>query len=279
MPIYDFSYDFSQTPTANRPETPGQHMPGIQQLSDVIPPANGITIKKSGDTDLVTPRPFQSGSNEDIREHLIPGFRALDACFKEYFGGIKVPTKDSYRHLKWKVTEYDPTIAIWRDDLKNGKAVLPVGSISRTGWKWNDKKYSPPYLPMAVRYTSPRGHQAVLTYRPVPYLIEYVLTVYAEHKRDAEYIMYQICPRFNPLAEFVMNDGLVRGTVTLSGGGCTDVSDKEVSHTEHRLIKYEYAITADAWLPLPQRVVSTVMANVISVKDPAGNSLMTIPNR
>jgi hypothetical protein len=61
----------------------------------------------------------------------------------------------------------------------------------------------------------------------------------------------------------------------MSFGGMSDQSDKEASFDQHRLIKYDFSITAEAWLPLPERLLPTVIGSVLSVKDYGGDSLFT----
>jgi len=284
MPIHEFDIDY--TPAAPYTEIPvvaasvgrgsgaeaggPATLPdGGRQFSHLQAPPIGVRQGKQGRFDV---RGTPSGlAREDIEDFLLPGFRALDEGMKMYWSGMRVPTKDAYRFLRVKVAGADKSVLIWRDELLNGRARLPVGALSRSKEEFNKDKFSPAYHYMRLRYTSTRGNLAVLTYRPTPWLVDYTLSVWAEHKRDAEYVKYQILTRFNPLAEFRMSDGRVQGTLTLRFSGAQDQSDKEASFEQHRLIKYEYTMVAEAWLPLPERVLPTVLGQVVAVKD-ADNS-------
>jgi len=73
--------------------------------------------------------------------------------------------------------------------------------------------------------------------------------------------------RFNPLAEFVMSDGHIQGSVQLRFEGSSDVSEKEVGFDQKAKVRYEFSMTAEAWLPLPEIVVPTILGRVSMVRD------------
>ncbi len=128
---------------------------------------------------------------------------------------------------------------------------------------------------MTARFLSSRGNLVAKVFRPVPFLVDYTLTIWAEHKRDAEHILYQTLTRFNPLAEFRMSDGKIVGNVQLRLGGSQDASDKEAGYDQHANIRYEVTIVAEAWLPLPEKIVPTVLGRVAVTKERAGMILET----
>jgi len=106
--------------------------------------------------------------------------------------------------------------------------------------------------------------------------VDYGLTIWAEHKRDIEYILYQVLNRFHPLAEFRMCDGKLNGNVPLRYGGSSDASDKEAGYDTHAKVRYEISVTAEAWLPLPEEIVKTVLGHVGSFSERVGSILERI---
>lgn len=196
----------------------------------------------------------------EIRDFIEPGFHYLDTGMKHYFSDIRIPTRNSTRFLRTKVSGMRRGIQIWSEQLKHGRVKLPVMAISRGSHQYNPEKFNPPHHHMRRRYLGDKRVQ--LTFRPVPWLVEYTLTIWAETKRDAEYAIHQILTRYNPLAEFVVSDGHIRGTVTLRFGSCNDTSDKEASPEQLAKVKYELATTAEAWLSLPEQVVPTVLGTL-----------------
>jgi hypothetical protein len=55
-----------------------------------------------------------------------------------------------------------------------------------------------------------------------------------------------------------MFDGKLEGNVQLRYGGAQDASDKEAGYDQHANVRYEVTTTAEAWLPLPEKIVPTV---------------------
>ena len=264
MPLYDFNTDFtvkqsnlvSQIPNAVR------DIPGIKQLSHVEDGRNPL----DGNDFLSYP--------SDVEEFLIPGFRSLDDAMKQYWSGIRVPTKDSYRFMRVKIAGGDKSLLIWADDLKEGRARLPLATISRERHEFNAEKFSPPYRHLGYRYLN-TGKSLVAQYkRPVPYNVDYTLTIWAERKRDAEYIQYQALTRFNPLAEFRMSDGRIQGNIQMKFGGSTDASEKETGFDQHANVRYEFSFTAEAWLPLPETITPVVRGQVTTFNEKIGSILL-----
>lgn len=263
MGQYDWSTDFSvQAGAVNT--APNQIPYGLPEIPAVrqISHAEGGRNPFDGSDFLSYP--------SHVEEFLQPGFRSLDDAMKQYWSGIRVPTKDSYRFMRVKISGGDKSLLIWNDDLKEGRARLPLAAISREGAEFNPDKYSPNILPMASRYLSRRGDQAALVYRPTPWLVSYKLTFWAEHKRDAEYILYQTLTRFNPLAEFKMYDGKLQGNIQLRFDSSSDSSDKETGYDQHANVRYELNCTAEAWLPLPEKIVKTVLGRVVNLQESLG---------
>lgn len=251
MAIYDFNTDTSvRLETLQNVSFGLPRQEAVSQLSDVQGGRRGLTGKEYNEY------PYY------VEEYLSPGFRALDEAVKQYWTGIRVPTKDSYRFMRVKVAGGSKSILIWKGDLKDGRTKLPVASLSRTSHEFFKDKFSPSYLPMTHRYLNTEGTLAAKVFRPVPYLVTYELGVWTEHKRDAEYIQYQILTRFNPLAELFMFDGKIKGSVQMKLTSAADSSDKEIGSDTSAKVKYDYSFTCEAWLPLPEVIVPTVAGRV-----------------
>ena len=265
MPVH--SFDLADSPPQSligSPQTRSAQAPseaiGVRQLSHV---QHGRVNIESAVGDL----PY------DVEEFLIPGFRSLDEAMKRYWQGVRVPMKDGYRFMRVKIAGGDKSLMIWNDELVGGRARLPVAALDRTGAEFNPEKYSPASLPMTIRYPSRRGDLAVKVFRPVPYLVDYKMYIWAERKRDADSILYQVLTRFTPLADFRMFDGKLQGTVVVKYDGYSDASDKEVGHDQHANVRYEVSLTAEAWLPLPEQVVPTVLGRVTFIQERLGEIL------
>ena len=210
---------------------------------------------------------------EDVREILPQGFRTMDRGIKNYFSGIRIPTTDDFRMMTVRISGGDKSFLIWRQDLGRGRVTLPVMSINRGAANRYEDKYSPPFHAMRTRFVDKTGSRAANTFRPVPYLIDYTLTIWAEHKKDAELATYQINTRFHPLAEFVVEDEHLKGNVIMRFNGWKDSSDKDVDAETRPNIRYDIDITMEGWLPLPEKLVPTILGKVITMKEITGEFL------
>lgn len=267
MPIYDFTF----APKSNRPLGIGAVPERAPLISPTLP--NQPSEERHGDllaTDLNINRP------EIIKEALERGFHSMDGGMKHYFEQIQVPTKDSFRPLEVRIAGGDKTFLIWTQDLRSGRIKLPVLSINRTAWRRNEQKFSPPYIPMTRKMACTDGSRMVLTYRPWPCLIDYTLSFWTERKRDMEYIMQQILIRFNPLAEFkVQDEGGLVGNVQMRLGECTDNSDIDIGAEDLAKVRYDVNVTIEGWLPLPEKVLPTVLGKVRTLHEQDGKFLET----
>ena len=264
MGLYDFSTNTApiQNAAGAVAQRPDERGIPISQLSDAQGGRSHIYGDKLG-TDPTY-----------VEEFLIPGFRSLDEAMKTYWSGIRVPTKDSYRFMRVKVAGGDKSVLIWRDQLKDGRVKFPVASLNRESYESNPDKFSPPMLYMRRRYTSNRMDRVALVRRPIPFLVKYTLTVWSMWKRDAEYALFQILGRFNPLAEFVMSDDHICGNVQLRFEGSSDASEKEVGFDQQAKTRYEFSMMAEAWLPLPETIVPTILGQIRVFKESVSNDLL-----
>jgi hypothetical protein len=118
--------------------------------------------------------------------------------------------------------------------------------------------------------------RVALIRRPVPFLVKYTLTIWSSWKRDAEYALEQILTRFNPLAEFVMCDQHLQGSVQLRFEGSSDTSEKEAGYDQKAKTRLEFNMTAEAWLPLPELIVPTILGHVNVIKENLTNEALLI---
>lgn len=210
---------------------------------------------------------------EDVRSILPIGFRTMDHGMKTFFSDIQVPTKDEVRPLEVRVSGGDKHFLFLKQDLQSGRIKLPVMGINRTTVTFNPMKFSPPYLPMRRRFATNNGDRMVLTFRPWPALIEYVCSIWTERKRDMEYIIWQIATRFNSLAEFTVEDEFLRGKVQVRFGDIIDNSDIDIAADEFAKVKYDVSMTAEGWLPLPEKIVPTILGKVTALNEFSGQLL------
>lgn len=263
MPIHQF--DFNAPGPANLQNmTPTPRLKsdavGVPEIRPLITMPRGIPDNGKR-TDILFEN-LNVNTPEDVREILPHGFYTMDRGIKNYFSGIRIPTQDGMRMMGVRISGGDKTILVWKQDLKGGRVTLPVMSINRESAEFNVEKFTPAYGPVQKEFVDSDGSRIREIFRPQPYLIDYSLTIWAEHKRDAEYATYQINTRFHPLAEFVIEDEYIRGNVIMKMNGWTDNSDKEADSETRANVRYDISVNMEGWLPLPTKIVPSVLGNV-----------------
>lgn len=235
-------------------------------------PLGNVSAQQEGELLLPLDLPKSQYAHERIQDFMPKGYEALDEAMKNYFSDIRIPNGDQYRFLRVKIAGGDRSVQVWRNELDNGHTRLPVAAIDRTSEQHNPDKFSLPYLPMKVRYLNPQRSRAAKVFRPAPFLVEYAILVWGEHKTDMEAIHAQIATRFTSgMAEFHMSDGHLQGNVQLLYGGMTDSTDKEsTGQDQHTYRRYEYKLTAEAWLPLPEVHMNTILGSVQVLREQEG---------
>jgi len=270
MPVYKFDYDDGQNPQKMVDQ---RSLPRDSQGERTIPRSIAqFPIRDTAPRDDIWFERQNVNLAEEIHESLTPGYRAMDRGIKNYFSGMQVPTKDGSRIMQVRVSGGDKPYLIWAQDLKRGRVSLPVMSIKRESDEFFFPKFSPAHFHhMARRYLDSQATRMELIFRPVPTLINYSLSVWGEHKRDIEYIQYQFKIRFNPAAEFYVEDEHIRGTVFMKCTGMTNAVDDDVPADQRANKRYDFAVTMEGWLPLPTKVVPTILGRVLTLKERIGS--------
>lgn len=280
MTIHEF--EFVDTP---RSMTDQQYTPRSRNKEDQEPRPKQTTLpvaQEAKPRDDIFFERLNVNVAEEIHEILPQGFRTMDRGIKNYFMGMKVPTNDGARLLQVRITGGDKPYLVWAQDLKRGRVRLPIMAIKREDDSHNPMKYSPAHWHyMSKRFLDPSGTRIALAFRPVPSLINYTLSIWAEHKRDLEYVFYQVRTRFNPVAEFLVEDEHIRGSVFMKYNGMTVASDDEVPADQRQNKRYDISVEMEGWLPLPEKVVPSILGRVGSFKEgvskiPTGEVLETI---
>jgi len=259
-------YDFTSRPVKIKDGVVPERAPAISPEPYAADPVEREAKKLY---ELVNRQP------NDVRSILPKGFEALDEGIKLWLSDIVVPSGDGTKRLTVRIAGGDKTFLFWAQNLNTGRIKLPVCSVNRTGWKFNEQKFSPPVVPMSKCFTDRNGTHARLSYRPWPALVDYQLSIWTEWKPDMEYIQYQIVTRMNPLAEIIIEDDNLRGAVQIKFNGATDNTEIDIAADDLSKIRYDIDIQCEAWLPLPDKIVPTVLGHVGTLHEFDGTFLST----
>lgn len=264
MPVHDFQFN------------PKQIAGGAQPQPQPVIPSKLPDQPKTSEPD---PKSFDDANttvSEDVQDFLVPGFRTMDRGVKEFFSNIMIPSKDGARKVAIRTAGGDKTILFWKQDLESGRIKLPVISVNRTGWQFNPNKFSPPWNPAYRSFANRDATRMVRLPREFSVLMNYTLSVWAERKRDIEYIEYQIITRFNPIAEWSVEDEFMRGNIIGTYEGSTDNSDIDIDANQLAKVRYDVNIKIEGWLPLPGKVVPTILGDIKTLHEFDGTFLDVI---
>jgi hypothetical protein len=274
LPIYQFEFDDARNAaklTDQRFEP--KNRDGELEQKPLVPP---LPPKPAQPRDDIWHERQNLNVAEEVDEILPIGYRTMDRSLKNYFSGIPVPTKDGVRLLEVRVSGGDKPYLIWAQDLVRGRVQLPIMSIRRESEESYPDKFSPAhYHYMEKSFVDRQGTRIKLAYRPVPALISYVLSVWAEHKRDLEYINYQIRSRFNPIADYWAEDEHLRGTIVLKYTSMSVAVDDDVPPDTRANKRYDYNISMEGWLPLPSKIVPAILGRVVTLKEEVVNKTVS----
>jgi hypothetical protein len=280
MPLHDFNFDNSPNPLkmTNMKFDPrdGQNLEDRPAIGPII------TDNKSRDDIWFERRNIDI--SQEMHEFSYQGYRTIDRGMKNFFSGIMVPTQDGVRPMQVRISGGDKPYLAWAQDLKYGRVKLPVMSIKREGEEDNPNMFSPAYMPYGKQYVDMEKSKVNLFYRPVPSLLKYSCMLWAEHKRDLEYLLYWIRIRFNPEADFYVEDERIRANVFTKYNGMTVSIDDDVPAEQRANKRYDFSFSTEGWLPLPSKTIPTILGRVTVLRDGEakyynGDVLMSLNDR
>ncbi len=269
MAIYHFNSDPKTTYPA--PQDHKESAPAV--------PFRPFNIPDKSKQTRITFDDLNVNIQEEVSGVNLPGFYTIDKGMKDFFSNIVIPTKDSTKKVEARIAGGDKSVLRWvQDYLKDGgRPKLPVISINRASAAWHAEKFTPAYYPISRSFIDSEGSRVKYTYRPLPYMIEYQISIWAERKRDAEYILYDILSRFSPLAVAEVGDEWIKGPLTIANNGFTDSSDIDAQSTDVPKVRYDISLSAEGWLPVSgEKIVPTVLGRVQTLYEDNGTFLESI---
>lgn len=290
MSIHDFDFSnfndarseqngYVDTPKVDRGEF--NEIPSINDLGDPGAKINDdVFCKKCNpcDNNLFGDDPIDINFVDEVREVYVPGFKLMDKGIKNYFSGIRIPIGkgfEEYKILPVRITGADPETLIYADkNLNGGRLQLPILAISRKSESYDSNRYTPP-INHIYRHMICNGRKSEAVFRPVPFLIDYTLEIWSEHKSDAEYALYAMVSKLNPIGSFFIeepNMAISHEIIVHPKGGSVDESDLESDGDSRPQIKKSMNITVEGWLPTPTKITPNILSKPFAVKEGIGRT-------
>jgi hypothetical protein len=252
MPIHPFDFNPKNIDSGVRPES----IPVIPVQPQNQPNVNRVIAQTADPINTAT---------DDVDNRLPIGYHTMDRGVKDFFSDIEVPTKDGTRKLDVRIAGGDKTILFWKQLMDaDNRIKLPVMSINRTSIQPNTNKLTPASSApnFYKRFADQDGTRMTISPREYSVLISYTISVWTERKRDMEYIVFQVMPRFNPIAEWRVQDEFMSGNIIGKLDSVTDNSDIDMEANQLAKVRYDFNLQIEGWLPLPGRIVPTVLGRV-----------------
>jgi hypothetical protein len=236
--------------------------------------------------------PLQSGQiindidnpNPDVIYRYSKGLRGCDEAMLDLFRNIVVIDDDGKAHpvpIIW-ATQERAVAALLQDNVRQDSTVvdrikLPTMAIYANGYNFNQSRYiyhraleylrevEPTGVPGYVR----QGHKAPTNIygvtRGIPIDVSYTLYVWTMFVEDMNQILEQVVTKFSPLAYI-----RVRGVSWEIGVKLDSIAnniDVEPGDKNQRVVKFEFGMTAETYIPQPIERKKTVLRTKTEILD------------
>lgn len=195
--------------------------------------------------------------------------RGCDEAMVDMFGDVVVLDEDGKAHkvpIIWGTQERAVTWILQDNTRKDGSLVvdrvrLPLMAIYSSGMEFDQSRYTYHYALDYMRRLRPDGKPGFTSNekyerdtvfgvaRGIPINKTYTLTAWTMYMEDIDQIIEQIMLKFSPIAYIRVRGVNWETSVSLDSIGSN--VDNEPGDQNQRVIKYEFNLTARAYIPQP----------------------------
>lgn len=268
MAIYDFKF--------NPPNSANVHSPSFADSNTVTQNPQRLPDYSEKSTDLIEVHGTKNLAPETIIEVANKGFYVLDEGMKNWLSGIQVPTRSGSKMASVHVVSHDKSILAWAQEFFDGRVPLPAISIQRQSWAFDSSHFTPPYKPFQTMFADISRKRMRMIYRPIPFKVEFNITIWGQFKQDIEYIDANIITRCNPLGEFEVEDERLQQYVRVKHNGSTSQSEVDIDAKTKPKVQCEISMTADFALNVNEKLVPTILGKVVSIKEMDTNEVFEV---
>ena len=192
-----------------------------------------------------------------------PAFRQYNEAIKEWMGHIHVPRKGRYDKVKIIWASPEKALASEVRPLIGGTVDIPIISFHMTGASFNASRQ---YIP---RWGVPNYHQIKVNGawakfpKALPYDLGYNVTAWVKLYQDADIIDNWFLSQFDHERRFFVNN--MFSPIKLNG--FSDNSDLDQGSDNDRVVRRDYNISVDGWLPLNGVLVGQIEKIIAQFSD------------
>jgi hypothetical protein len=103
-------------------------------------------------------------------------------------------------------------------------------------------------------------------FRNWPFLINYSCGIWTAFKTDAEFIIAEILPRFDPLASIPIDTKETAGILQVKMKGVNNNITIEQSQEEAVKVQYDFTLECEGWLPMKTIQMPVIRGIVQSIE-------------
>lgn len=143
-----------------------------------------------------------------------------------------------------------------------GQVDIPKISFFMTGAQMDMERFVPTFVNPHWNKQD-IGDKWRVSPRPMPYNLDFAVTVWTQFQIDQDIVAYRIMSRFTPSSYLYINGTPSR----ISLSSFSDTSDLEPGTDADRKIRKDYSFSVEAWMPMPYTEVGKINDFILWMTD------------
>ena len=232
------------------------------------------------DEDLFTKKNYKKSSSENHKRmlrDLMATSKDKQVFYKDVLRGLLSQVKlyytddqDQFKEIPIHHGRQERAIA---KKFQENNIVLPYATVyqSAVNEDKNKRRYEPVLVQRKLWNVNTNRAERIINYPDVPVILNYTMSVWCKYVSDLDQIASGIRSRFNPhLSIKTPETQIMKAFLTEE----TDRSVVEVNDREERLIRKEFTISIEAYIPSPKFLVTdtTKIKKINSIVEVQSNS-------
>ena len=216
-------------------------------------------------------------------------FRRYSETVKEFLKGLYVERKDgpipveaiySYPNIATALRSapsYDSLPEVNRElgqklvDLREERTKIPIIAFQISGYTYSQARQLPGEIYYSSQFKDSSKKDIIRSNKPVPFDLQYTMSVWTKTRADMFFIQQQLLSRFNPNVTFEIDTQ----EIPVFLDSVTDTSSLESTQGNYQLVRNDIVIHLEAWIKRNDISVRTVLKDKLAfhemVYDANGN--------
>lgn len=199
-------------------------------------------------------------------------FRKYSERMKEFLNGLYIDRKDgpvpvevvySFPNIATALRSapsYDAKPEVNRElgqklvDLREERTKIPIIAFQISGYTYVMDRQLPGEIYYNVQYTDASKKNIIRANKPVPFDLQYTLSIWTKTKADMFFVQQQILSKFNPTVTFEVDTQ----EIPVFLDSITDTSSLESATGTYQLVRNDIVLHLNAWIKRNDISVRTI---------------------